>query len=324
MTKPEITLVDFPENQYYKIQFPKNQIYLHHTAGNADAKNVFHGWKNDVGLIGTCVSISGKGKNTIDGEIVQGFSSKFWAYHLGVKTKYFQAMKLPYKELDKISIGIEICNWGQLTLKDNKFYNYVNREIAANILKQTLEKGKQKGNLMQNIKEFNKEQKQKEEMKRGIATNIIKQSLEKSKEKGKLMQIIKEYNKEQRQIEEEMAKTGYTGSTADITQQQLLRELRKTRSDKGESRGPYKTRSKTEFRQDPTDAAAAEQAEIDRLVNLSIQAQAAQVAQEQPAALTEAKRGPGRPKKQRNPVGRPKKQMPSVPEDTQGAKGAGF
>lgn len=132
MTKPEITLVDFPENQYYKIQFPKNQIYLHHTAGNADAKNVFHGWKNDVGSIGTCVSISGKGKNTIDGEIVQGFSSKFWAYHLGVKTKYFQAMKLPYKELDKISIGIEICNWGQLTLKNGKFYNYVNREISAN------------------------------------------------------------------------------------------------------------------------------------------------------------------------------------------------
>ena len=132
MTKPEITLVDFPENQYYKIQFPKNQIYLHHTAGNADAKNVFHGWKNDVGLIGTCVSISGKGKNIIDGEIVQGFSSKFWAYHLGVKTKYFQAMKLPYKELDKISVGIEICNWGQLTLKNGKFYNYVNREIAAN------------------------------------------------------------------------------------------------------------------------------------------------------------------------------------------------
>ena len=132
MTKPEITLVDFPENQYYKIQFPKNQIYLHHTAGNADAKNVFHGWKNDVGSIGTCVSISGKGKNTIDGEIVQGFSSKFWAYHLGVKTKYFQAMKLPYKELDKISIGLEICNWGQLTLKNGKFYNYVNRDISAN------------------------------------------------------------------------------------------------------------------------------------------------------------------------------------------------
>jgi N-acetyl-anhydromuramyl-L-alanine amidase AmpD len=131
MSIPKTTLVEFPENQYYKTQFKKNQIYLHHTAGNADAKNVFHGWKSDKGRIGTCVSISGKGKNTIDGEIIQGFSSKFWAYHLGVKTKHFQAMKLPYKELDKFSIGIEICNWGQLTLKDGKFYNYVNREVLA-------------------------------------------------------------------------------------------------------------------------------------------------------------------------------------------------
>jgi len=132
MAAPKTTLVEFPENQYYKTQFKKNQIYLHHTAGNADAKNVFHGWKSDTGRIGTCVSISGKGKNTIDGEIIQGYSSKFWAYHLGVKTKYLQAMKLPYKELDKFSIGIEICNWGQLTLKDGKFYNYVKREVAAN------------------------------------------------------------------------------------------------------------------------------------------------------------------------------------------------
>ncbi len=128
-TLPKITQVSFPENQYYKTQFTKKQIYLHRTAGNADGKNVFHGWKSDTQRIGTCVSISGKGKNTIDGEIIQGYSSKFWAYHLGVKTKYFQAMKLPYKELDKYSIGIEICNWGQLTLKDGKFYNYVKREV---------------------------------------------------------------------------------------------------------------------------------------------------------------------------------------------------
>ena len=130
-TLPKITQVSFPENQYYKTQFTKKQIYLHHTAGNADAKNTFFGWQSDPQRIGTCISISGKGKNTTDGEIVQGYSSKFWAYHLGVKTKYFQAMKLPYKELDKYSIGIEICNWGQLTLKDGKFYNYVKREVAA-------------------------------------------------------------------------------------------------------------------------------------------------------------------------------------------------
>ena len=128
---PKTTLISFPQNQYFQDIFEKSQIYLHHTAGNSDAKGVFAGWANDAGRIGTCVSISGIGKNTIDGEIVQGYSSKFWAYHLGVKTNYFQAMKLPYKELDKFSIGIEICSWGQLTLKNGKFYNYVNREIPT-------------------------------------------------------------------------------------------------------------------------------------------------------------------------------------------------
>lgn len=126
---PKTTLVDFPENQYYKSAITKKQIYLHHTAGNSNAKNVFYGWTKDSGRIGTCVAISGKGKNTIDGEIIQGYSSKYWAYHLGVKTKYFTAMEMPYQALDKISIGIEICNWGQLKLKDGKFYNYVNREV---------------------------------------------------------------------------------------------------------------------------------------------------------------------------------------------------
>jgi N-acetyl-anhydromuramyl-L-alanine amidase AmpD len=131
-TLPKITQVNFPEKQYYKTQFKKNQIYLHHTAGNPDGKAVFKWWALDKqGRIATCISISGKGKNTIDGEIIQGYSSKYWAYHLGCKSKFFAAMDLPYKELDKFSIGIEICNWGQLTLKDSKFYNYVKREVSA-------------------------------------------------------------------------------------------------------------------------------------------------------------------------------------------------
>ena len=129
---PKTTLVNFPENQYYKKEFKKTQIYLHHTAGNPDGKAVFRWWTQDKqGRIATCISISGKGKNTNDGEIIQGYSSKFWAYHLGCKAKFFGAMGLPYKELDKYSIGIEICNWGQLTKKGDKFYNYVNGEVPS-------------------------------------------------------------------------------------------------------------------------------------------------------------------------------------------------
>ena len=110
----------------------KTQIVLHHTAGNSSGVNTFNGWKSDNrGKIATCVCISGKGKssNSYDGEIVQGFSSRYWAYHLGLKSDVFRAFDLPYKSLDKVSIGVEICNWGSLEKRGEKFYNYVNREV---------------------------------------------------------------------------------------------------------------------------------------------------------------------------------------------------
>jgi hypothetical protein len=34
-------------------------------------------------------------------------------------------MGLPYKALDKNSVGIEVCNWGMLKEKGGRFYNYV-------------------------------------------------------------------------------------------------------------------------------------------------------------------------------------------------------
>jgi hypothetical protein len=49
---------------------------------------------------------------------------------LGAKKVIFDAYGVPHINLDKISIGIEICAWGQLTEKGGKFYNYVNREVA--------------------------------------------------------------------------------------------------------------------------------------------------------------------------------------------------
>jgi N-acetyl-anhydromuramyl-L-alanine amidase AmpD len=123
---PSITMIDFPSNQYYSEVVSKKQVYIHHTAGGPRASSVWNWWKNDKGRIATCVVIDHSG------EIQQGFSSKFWAYHLGLANKHFGVMGLPYKNLDKLSIGIEICNWGQLTEKNGKFYNYVNGEVPLN------------------------------------------------------------------------------------------------------------------------------------------------------------------------------------------------
>jgi N-acetyl-anhydromuramyl-L-alanine amidase AmpD len=115
--------ISFPKGQYFEQVFPKTQIYLHHTAGAPNADQVWDWWITDKTPIATCVVVDDSG------EIVQGFSSKFWAYHLGMKTRHFSVLNLPYKELDKISIGIELTNWGQLTEKNGKFYNYVGGEI---------------------------------------------------------------------------------------------------------------------------------------------------------------------------------------------------
>lgn len=115
--------------QYYQDELPKVQIYLHHTAGNSDPYAVVKDWNTDErGRIATCVVIGG---GQFDGKIVQCFPSKQWAFHLGVKTSVFTERNLPAKTLDKASIGIEICSWGQLSKKGNKYYNYVGKEVPA-------------------------------------------------------------------------------------------------------------------------------------------------------------------------------------------------
>lgn len=127
--------IDFPSSQYISEEHPKKQIYLHHTAGSPNGVGTFGWWSSNTEKVATCVAISGIGKGCVDGQIVQGFSSKFWAYHLGLQRSVFSSRKIPYQQLDKISIGIEICNWGNLREANGKFYNYVGREMDNGIIK---------------------------------------------------------------------------------------------------------------------------------------------------------------------------------------------
>lgn len=129
LNTPATTMVSFPATQYFAEEHKKKQIYLHHTAGGSSGHNVFKDWANSPERVGTCVAISGSGAITKDGEIVQGFSSKHWAYHLGLELKTFTKFKLPFIWLDKTSIGIEVCNFGYLTEKNGKFYTYVGTEM---------------------------------------------------------------------------------------------------------------------------------------------------------------------------------------------------
>ena len=115
-----ITHYKFKEGQYIKAVTQKNQIYLHHTAGGADALSVYKWWEMNKERIATHFVIGA------DGTILQGYDLKYWAFHLGAKESTFNSQGVRWRSLDKQSIGIELCNWGQLTKRDGQYYNYVN------------------------------------------------------------------------------------------------------------------------------------------------------------------------------------------------------
>ena len=111
------------KDQYVDELTDKKQIYLHHTAGGPDAVSVANYFQQKVGRVATAFIIGA------NGTIVQCFSSKKWAYHLGLKQQVFTEAGVSYKSLDKISVGIEICNYGPLTKRNGYYYNYVGGKV---------------------------------------------------------------------------------------------------------------------------------------------------------------------------------------------------
>lgn len=117
----ELVQVNFPENQYYRTETPKNQIILHHTVSGPNANGVVNWWIQDPGRIATHFIIQG------DGIIYQLYSSKYWAHHLGVKSTFLKKQGFSDSGtrnvlLNQNSIGIEICRWGGL-VKDMNGYH---------------------------------------------------------------------------------------------------------------------------------------------------------------------------------------------------------
>jgi len=103
------------------------QIVLHHTAGGS-AQSTYNWWNSNTERVATHFLIDR------DGKVFQCIPLNRWAYHIYIGSK---GNKIPdkYKRdssiYDRLGIGIEVCSWGQLTLKDGKFFNYMNREVSA-------------------------------------------------------------------------------------------------------------------------------------------------------------------------------------------------
>lgn len=119
---------------FMKEETAKHQIYVHHTASSPDPYGVLDWWRHTPERVATAFVIAGRpaGGNARwkDGDIVQCFSSKHWAWHLGLKASHLAKGGKTSTWLNQMSVGIEICSWGQLTEKSTGFYSYAGTRVA--------------------------------------------------------------------------------------------------------------------------------------------------------------------------------------------------
>ena len=134
----KITMVDFPQDQYFAEETSKNQITIHHTVSGptgkfSGAEGDINSWTSDSARIATHFII------TRDGKVWQFFSSKYWGHHIGVKSDFLT--KQGFKDaatrnvlLNKASISIEIDSWGILTKNaDGTFNSCYGKPISKDI-----------------------------------------------------------------------------------------------------------------------------------------------------------------------------------------------
>jgi len=123
----KIVHIDFPQEQYIPRKTEKKQIVIHHTVSpNNSVKGDIATWVNSKPRVATCIIIGG------DGTPYQLFSSRYWAYHIGMKASYFKKLGLKYDLLDDNSIGIEIDSAGGLKKKNDKWYDVYGYHIPDN------------------------------------------------------------------------------------------------------------------------------------------------------------------------------------------------
>lgn len=129
----EVKKLYLPDDEYFPVVTDKKTIVLHHTAGSHRPDWVVSAWDRDKTKGGKSLRVAiyyvVGGKSTRgndsewDGVIVEAFDLKYWAHHLGTKSTN-------NSQLNKQSVGIEICNYGPLTKsQDGQFFTYVNSKV---------------------------------------------------------------------------------------------------------------------------------------------------------------------------------------------------
>lgn len=112
MVKPTIDskTLRVKKGQYLESEFPKTNIFLHHTAGTT-ASGAVSWWNQTPDRVGTAYVIDR------DGTIYEVFEPTKWAYHLGIRGDN--------DHLEKVSINIELVSAGRLYQRpDGKYFFY--------------------------------------------------------------------------------------------------------------------------------------------------------------------------------------------------------
>lgn len=114
------------DDEYVKIETQKTTIWLHHSGGSSRPDWTINGWEKNNGLkVGTHFVIGRKSSSSDveiwDGKVLKSIDDRYWTNHLGIENN---------DKLNSRSIGIELCNYGPLTLgKDGNFYNSINKQV---------------------------------------------------------------------------------------------------------------------------------------------------------------------------------------------------
>lgn len=106
----------FPSDQYVQEKTDKKQIVLHHTVSGNGVDGDISWWRKTKERVATHYLIDREGVVHIL------FDEGYWAYHLGLKNSHFRG--LPYQNLDRQSIGIELDSWGAVVPDKWSYYTY--------------------------------------------------------------------------------------------------------------------------------------------------------------------------------------------------------
>lgn len=116
-----ITQYNLPSGEFVDEETHKDFIILHSNHGTLDPHKQIDLWANDQrGRVGSHYVIGGPNSEK-DGLILQAIKDHNWGYHLG---------PIKNTSLQKNSISIELCSFGPLEYKDNKYFNWYGLEVA--------------------------------------------------------------------------------------------------------------------------------------------------------------------------------------------------